>query len=137
MYSSQQVANLQASHTDSELRALGNFSGHSDALLDGGASCSNRDISVFQGYEGLVDGIPQYSVQISNNCPSCDPWDIHVFCGWFASARLVNSNRFKRIWYDDCLVNGGRALRYGEVLTFAYANTRMYPIRLKSARFCR
>lgn len=107
-------------------------------LDDAGTLCSSKDISIFQGYEGPnALGIPQFSVQISNNCMSCDPWDIHAFCGWFASAQLVNYNSFKRIVYNDCLVNGGRGLRYGEILRFTYANTMMYPIRLKSASFCR
>ncbi|XP_024360234.1 uncharacterized protein [Physcomitrium patens] len=68
--------------------------------------CSNKDISIFQGRD-TSSGIPQCIVQISNTCLSdCAPSDIHVLCGWFASALLVNPNTFRRIGYNDCHVNG-------------------------------
>lgn len=98
--------------------------------------CTNKDISIFQGRD-TSSGIPQYIVQISNTCLSdCAPSDIHVFCGWFASASLVNPNTFKRIEFNDCLVNGGNPLRHGDIIRFAYANSFMYTIRFKSAKFC-
>ncbi|KAH8934894.1 hypothetical protein BDL97_17G004200 [Sphagnum fallax] len=72
--------------------------------------CTNKDVSIFQGQVGF-SGIPQYIVQIVNTCMSeCAPSDIHVYCGWFASALLVNPNIFSRIAFNDCLVNGGRPL---------------------------
>jgi hypothetical protein len=98
--------------------------------------CTNKDISIFQGQDGS-SGIPQYIVQIVNTCLSnCAPSDIHVYCGWFASALLVNPNIFSRVAFDDCLVNGGRPLRPGDIIRFEYANSFMYPIRFKSASFC-
>lgn len=98
--------------------------------------CTSKDISIFQGRD-TSSGIPQYVVQISNTCLSdCAPSDIHVFCGWFASALLVNPNTFRRIGYNDCLVNGGKSLRHGDIVRFEYANSFMYSLRFKSAKFC-
>ncbi|KAG0557915.1 hypothetical protein KC19_11G166000 [Ceratodon purpureus] len=98
--------------------------------------CTNKDISIFQGRD-TSSGIPQYIVQISNTCLSdCAPSDIHVFCGWFASALLVNPNTFRRIGFNDCLVNGGKPLRHGDIVRFEYANSFMYALRFKSAKFC-
>ncbi|KAG6549213.1 hypothetical protein Mapa_009199 [Marchantia paleacea] len=97
--------------------------------------CSNKDISIIQNEEPNA-GIPRYVVQIVNTCISdCAPTDIHVFCGWFASSPLVNPNYFKRLAYNDCLVNGGRPLAPGSVIQFQYANTFMYPMRFRSANF--
>jgi hypothetical protein len=99
--------------------------------------CTNKDISISQGPDGS-SGIPRYLVQIVNTCMSdCAPSQVHVTCGWFASALLVNPNTFQRLAYNDCLVNGGNPLKYGEIVRFSYANSFMYPIRFKSASFCR
>jgi len=114
------------------------FSGqvNNDSCVLSAGMCTNKDISIFQGRD-TSSGIPQYIVQISNTCLSdCAPSDIHVFCGWFASASLVNPNTFKRIQFNDCLVNGGNPLRHGDIIRFAYANSFMYTIRFKSAKFC-
>ncbi|EFJ09563.1 hypothetical protein SELMODRAFT_129580 [Selaginella moellendorffii] len=100
-------------------------------------SCTSKDISISQGRDSSSSGIPQYVVQIVNTCMSdCAPSNIHVFCGWFASAPLVNPKAFRRLNYDDCLVNDGKPLRHGEIIRFQYANSFMYPLRFKSAKFC-
>ncbi|CAK9212254.1 unnamed protein product [Sphagnum troendelagicum] len=105
-------------------------------MLDPNQVCTNKDISIFQGQVGF-SGIPQYIVQIVNTCMSdCAPSDIHVYCGWFASAMLVNPSIFSRVAFNDCLVNGGRPLRQGDIIRFEYANSFMYPMRFKSASFC-
>ncbi|KAH9530895.1 hypothetical protein CY35_19G007800 [Sphagnum magellanicum] len=105
-------------------------------MLDPNQVCTNKDVSIFQGQVGF-SGIPQYIVQIVNTCMSdCAPSDIHVYCGWFASAMLVNPSIFSRVAFNDCLVNGGRPLRQGDIIRFEYANSFMYPIRFKSASFC-
>ncbi|XP_024518811.1 TPD1 protein homolog 1 [Selaginella moellendorffii] len=102
-----------------------------------GNSCTSKDISISQGRDSSSSGIPQYVVQIVNTCMSdCAPSNIHVFCGWFASAPLVNPKAFRRLNYDDCLVNDGKPLRHGEIIRFQYANSFMYPLRFKSAKFC-
>ncbi|GLT32623.1 hypothetical protein SLA2020_072770 [Shorea laevis] len=99
-------------------------------------SCTNRDISIFQSKD-ITSGIPQYIVQIVNTCVhGCVPSDIHLHCGWFASARIVNPRTFKRVMYDDCLVNGGKPLKTGQTIRFTYSNSFMYPLAFKSAKFC-
>lgn len=99
--------------------------------------CTNKDISISQSRDGF-SGIPRYSVQIVNTCMSdCAPGAIHVYCGWFASSPPPNPNVFKRIAFNDCLVNGGRPLMQGGIIQFQYANSFMYPLRFRSAEFCR
>ena len=97
-------------------------------------SCSSDDIEIEQGpLATLPDGIPTYVVQILNVCISgCTISDIHISCGWFSSATLVDPNIFKRVSYDDCLVNAGEPLAAGQSLTFQYANTRSYPLSVSS-----
>ncbi|KAJ9154603.1 hypothetical protein P3X46_027923 [Hevea brasiliensis] len=99
-------------------------------------TCTGRDISISQG-RGSSSGIPQFIVEIANTCVSgCAPSNIHLHCSWFASATLVNPTNFKRLSYDDCLVNGGNPLNNGQIIRFTYSNTFMYPLRFKSAKFC-
>ncbi|KAK3188666.1 hypothetical protein Dsin_028227 [Dipteronia sinensis] len=103
-------------------------------LVHGG--CTNRDISISQSRDS-TSGIPQYIVQIVNTCVSgCAPSQIHLHCAWFASARIVNPRTFKRLSYDDCLVNGGKPLKTSQIIRFTYSNSFMYPITFKSAKFC-
>lgn len=106
-------------------------------MLDIADECTNKDISITQRRDGSP-GIPRFNVQIVNTCVSdCAPADIHVYCGWFASSPPPNPNTFQRLSYNDCLVNGGRPLGHGAIIQFQYANSFMYPIRFRSARFCR
>lgn len=100
-------------------------------------SCTNKDISISQSRETLT-GIPKYVVQIVNTCVSseCAPYNIHLHCGWFASARIINPNLFKRLSFDDCLVNGGKPLTSSQIIRFTYTNSFVYPLALKSAKFC-
>lgn len=103
-----------------------------------GTSCTVRDLSISQS-KGSTTGIPQYRVQIVNTCVSqsgCAPSNIHLHCGWFASTRIVNPRFFKRLSYDDCLVNSGQTLKTGQMISFSYSNSFMYPISIKHARFC-
>ncbi|KAK9120153.1 hypothetical protein Scep_018246 [Stephania cephalantha] len=98
------------------------------------ARCTTDDIVVNQGpTTPLPSGIPTYTVQISNVCDTgCDISHIHLSCGWFSSARLINPTIFHRIDYDDCLVNGGHPLRNGDTISFAYANSFSYPLSVLS-----
>ncbi|CAJ2654040.1 unnamed protein product [Trifolium pratense] len=100
-------------------------------------SCTNKDISISQSRETLT-GIPQYVVQIVNTCVSseCAPYNIHLHCGWFASARIINPKLFKRLSFDDCLVNGGKPLTSSQIIRFTYFNSFVYPLSFKSAKFC-
>lgn len=101
---------------------------------EGAPSCSINDILVDQGAtEPLPNGIPTYTVEVQNVCVSgCSISNIHLSCGWFSSARLVDPSIFRRVGYDDCLINGGELLSPGETLSFQYANTFMYPLYVSS-----
>ncbi|CAA0806907.1 TPD1 protein homolog 1 [Striga hermonthica] len=98
--------------------------------------CSKSDIIVSQGpTEPLPNGIPTYTVEIMNVCVSgCDISAIHLRCGWFSSARLVNPRVFKRLDFDNCLVNNGKPLTNGRTLSFQYANTFPYSMTVSSVR---
>ncbi|XP_050371507.1 TPD1 protein homolog 1-like [Argentina anserina] len=100
-----------------------------------GTACSKNDITIFQGETSpLPNGIPAYTVQILNMCVSagCSISDIHINCGWFSSARFVNPRVFRRMDYNDCLVNDGQPLGPGQTLSFQYANTFPYPLSVSS-----
>ncbi|CAL8158033.1 unnamed protein product [Prunus armeniaca] len=99
-----------------------------------GEKCSKADIVINQGPTGpLPSGIPTYTVEIMNVCASgCDISRIHLTCGWFSSARLVNPRIFKRLHYNDCLVNDGKPLVNGGTLSFQYANTFLYHLSVSS-----
>ncbi|XP_019437512.1 PREDICTED: protein TAPETUM DETERMINANT 1-like isoform X1 [Lupinus angustifolius] len=95
-----------------------------------GDKCSMADIVITQGpTTPLPNGIPTYTVDIINMCLNgCDISGIHLSCGWFSSARLINPKLFKRLHYNDCLVNDGRPLINGDSISFQYANTFLYPL---------
>lgn len=99
-----------------------------------GDKCSNSDIVINQGpTDPLPSGIPTYTVEIMNVCTTgCDISGIHLSCGWFSSARLINPRLFRRIRYDDCLVNNGKPLVNGHTISFQYANTFRYPLTVSS-----
>ncbi|KAG0556830.1 hypothetical protein M758_11G079500 [Ceratodon purpureus] len=97
--------------------------------------CSKADISITQGRSGNRNGIPAFSVQITNLCMNrnCQLQNIHVACAAFASARPLDSRVFQRIKFNDCLVMGGAPLRAGGSVAFEYANSSEYPLRVVSA----
>ncbi|KAL8140878.1 hypothetical protein V2J09_006899 [Rumex salicifolius] len=98
--------------------------------------CSDSDLVVNQGpSHPLPSGIPTYTVQITNTCTTgCDIARIHIRCGWFSSARLIDPSLFKRVRYDDCLVNGGNPIPNGQTISFQYANTYSYPLAVTSMK---
>ncbi|XP_030539871.2 TPD1 protein homolog 1-like [Rhodamnia argentea] len=129
---------LNQSRAEARASKMAVFS-HRRLVLHGSSSeCTNRDISISQSRDSSSSGIPQFIVQIVNTCaaPRCSPSGIHLHCGWFASARVVNPRRFKRLSYDDCLVNGGEALNPSQIVRFTYSNSFMYPLVFKYAKFC-
>ncbi|KAL3623870.1 hypothetical protein CASFOL_032686 [Castilleja foliolosa] len=77
-------------------------------------------------------GIPKYRAIITVLCSNCWVARVHLRCGWFASANLVPPDEFKRLAYDDCLVNGGRPMANGKTIAFTYSNTFMYPLSVAS-----
>ncbi|KAF5191793.1 Tapetum determinant [Thalictrum thalictroides] len=96
--------------------------------------CSASDINVNQGQTTpLPNGIPTYTVNIMNLSPAgCTISGIHLSCGWFSSARLINPSIFRRLGYDDCLVNDGNPLASGAAVSFQYANSFSYPLSVSS-----
>ncbi|GAB2224739.1 hypothetical protein Droror1_Dr00005509 [Drosera rotundifolia] len=103
-----------------------------------GSTCSRDSISIFQGpTEPLPNGIPTYTVQIQNVCiTGCSICNIHLSCGWFSTARLIDPNVFRRVDYDDCVVNNGDPLGPGESVSFQYANSFSYPLSVLSLVCC-
>ncbi|KAK6945777.1 hypothetical protein RJ641_013321 [Dillenia turbinata] len=95
-----------------------------------------EDLTVVQGQTPhLPNGIPAFTVMISNTCQTgCNISNIHLHCGWFSSAILVNPKIFRRLAFDDCLVNDGQPLKSGSTLQFRYANSRSYPLSISSMR---
>ncbi|MCL7047199.1 hypothetical protein MKW94_025290 [Papaver nudicaule] len=92
---------------------------------------STKSVGIQGNTAPLPTGVPTYTVEISNVCAiGCDVSNIHVSCGWFSSVRLVNPKTFKRIAYDNCLVNNGEVLRNGQSISFTYANTFKYPMKV-------
>ncbi|KAI8012333.1 Protein TAPETUM DETERMINANT 1 [Camellia lanceoleosa] len=125
---------LHSPQGDNNITTTSTLLSHRKLLQSG--KCTNRDISITQG-QGSSTGIPEYIVEITNTCLSnCPPSNIHLHCGLFASARLVDPQLFKRLSNDDCLVNGGKPLKASQVIRFSYSNTFKYPISFKSAKFC-
>ncbi|KAJ4973725.1 hypothetical protein NE237_006899 [Protea cynaroides] len=104
-----------------------------------GEKCSRSDIVVSQGATSpLPNGIPTYTVEIVNACTvtGCDISGIHLSCGWFSSARLINPKLFKRIRYNDCILNDGKPFPSGASLSFQYANSFPYPLAVSSVVCC-
>ncbi|KAK9278121.1 hypothetical protein L1049_027679 [Liquidambar formosana] len=97
--------------------------------------CTPTDITLSQSpTEKLPSGIPTYTVEITNECTSgpCAIFNIHVSCGSFASAILINPDIFRRLAIDDCLVNNGQPLQPGVTLSFKYATTFSYNLSVKN-----
>ncbi len=95
------------------------------------------DINLVQGQEGTMDGIPLFGVEITNVCTGgCPISDVHVACGDFASATLVNPAVFRRLSLNDCLVNNGKPISNGDMIRFEYDNSFMYSMHVRSAVTC-
>ncbi|XP_051125126.1 TPD1 protein homolog 1-like [Andrographis paniculata] len=114
----------------------GDGDGSSNRIGEGNPTCSPEDIVVYQNASTpLPSGIPTYTVEFSNPCVdgNCIPIsNIHISCGWFSTARLINPAVFHRIAYNDCLLNGGQAINPGETVFFQYANTFKYPMTVST-----
>ena len=82
---------------------------------------------------GRPGGVPCYSVTITNTCLSCTVRDLHVSCGEFGSARLVDPSDFRRLAVGDCIVRGGGALGAGETISFDYSNQFQFNLHVASA----
>ncbi|CAD5177429.1 unnamed protein product [Musa acuminata subsp. malaccensis] len=120
--------------TDKNVIGTSSSSSSTDRVGDG---CSKDDIVVHQGATPpLPSGIPTYTVVVLNLCPSrggCAMAHIHLTCGAFSSARLVNPRIFRRLRVNDCLLNDGRPLPSGSSISFQYANSFSYPLAVSNA----
>ncbi|KAH6777271.1 tapetum determinant protein [Perilla frutescens var. hirtella] len=109
---------------------------NTDRVGSGGEGCSKDSIILNQSQTPpLPSGIPTYTVYIENVCllaEGCSISDIHLSCGWFSTARTINPTVFRRLGYNDCLVNDGKPLNPGESISFAYADTFAYPLAVSS-----
>ncbi|KAI3930150.1 hypothetical protein MKW92_020712 [Papaver armeniacum] len=101
-----------------------------------GMRCPTNTLEVFQSrVDPLPGGWPQHFVQICNICATnCTAYDIHLSCGWFASAKLINPRDFRRLRFNDCLVKDGKELEAGICLSFTYAETYPYPLAVSSIK---
>ncbi|KAK2984699.1 hypothetical protein RJ640_014036 [Escallonia rubra] len=129
------ITQLQSSpHRKLLIRSDVAFSSEMEPKRIWGDKCSKSDIAIYQSpTTPLPSGIPTYTVEIVNECVNgCDISGIHFSCGWFSSARLINPRIFKRLRYDDCVVNDGKPLVNGRILSFRYANTFLYPLSVSS-----
>ncbi|CAK9209921.1 unnamed protein product [Sphagnum jensenii] len=106
-------------------------------LSEFNGTCTKLDINLVQGQEGTTGGIPTFGVEITNVCTGgCPISDVHVACGDFASAMLVNPAMFRRLSLNDCLVNNGNPISDGDMIRFEYDNSFMYPMHVQSAVTC-
>ncbi|XP_056685790.1 TPD1 protein homolog 1-like [Spinacia oleracea] len=97
-------------------------------------TCSTTDVYIAQiDSAPLPSGIPTYNVIIVNACASgCSISDIHVKCEDFSSVETVNPTLFRRLAFDNCLVNDGNFLAPGKQLSFQYANDKRYDLSVFS-----
>ncbi|KAJ1254840.1 hypothetical protein BS78_09G153600 [Paspalum vaginatum] len=124
------------------LRPPGGVAGEAGVLpsrMDEGCSGA-EDIAIYQGHaSSLPSGVPAYKVDVVNRClggldgGECAIAGIHIRCGWFSSASLVDPSKFRRLGHDDCLLNDGRPLLGGETVSFEYANSFPYPLTVRLA----
>ncbi|CAM6123183.1 unnamed protein product [Calypogeia fissa] len=80
-----------------------------------------------------LDGLPVYHVTVMNTCLDCSVQDIHIACEDWASATEVNPLVFKRIAYNDCIVNDGKPISSQGVVFFEYTNSFPYPMHVESS----
>ncbi|XP_010535235.1 PREDICTED: protein TAPETUM DETERMINANT 1-like [Tarenaya hassleriana] len=112
------------------------FSTGAGKVMEGGGRCRKNNIVISQeSTQPLPNGIPTFRVEITNQCVTgCSISDIHLNCGWFSSATLIRPNVFKRLSYNDCLVNGGQPLEFGHTVSFQYATSFLFPLSVSSVQ---
>ncbi|KAG6473751.1 TPD1 protein homolog 1-like [Zingiber officinale] len=92
-------------------------------IVKGGLSqgqCSLSDISVTQTAVGVVQGVTEYQVSISNGC-ICTHLNVVFQCAGFNSVEPVDPDLFKPTGGDQCLVNHGGPIHDGDTISFNYA----------------
>ena len=99
-----------------------------NAIMGDGTRCCGSQIRIYQWPSGFTAlNIPKFTVQIVNEAwDAASVFDVHVSCGEFASASLINPMIFRRLGLGDCLLKNGDTLSPGEVISFEYANILPY-----------
>ncbi|RWR86984.1 protein TAPETUM DETERMINANT 1 [Cinnamomum micranthum f. kanehirae] len=123
------------SRTSPHRKLLGQGGGDAEPERAGpGFGLCKHELRVYQGQTTpLPSGIPTYTVNVLNVCQTrCDISEIHLRCGRFSSARLINPKVFRRLSLNDCLVNDGKPIRAGGSVSFQYADTFSYPMQIGS-----
>ncbi|KAE8777307.1 hypothetical protein D1007_49958 [Hordeum vulgare] len=96
--------------------------------------CSQDLLEVSQiNAPSMAGGMPTYSVGITNTCIDCLVCDVHIACGDFASNDVIDPDKFRRLGFNDCLVNGGRSIEPSFPVSFQYGNSFPYPMTVASA----
>ncbi|KAH7859265.1 hypothetical protein Vadar_033876 [Vaccinium darrowii] len=111
----------------------------SDAIWGSSAAgyCCGAEIRIYQWPSGFgALNVPKFNVLIVNEAwgaPS-GVFDVHISCGEFASASLINPLLCRRVATGDCLLKNGKLLYPGEVISFQYANILPYPLAVLQVR---
>ncbi|XP_037427830.1 TPD1 protein homolog 1B-like [Triticum dicoccoides] len=96
--------------------------------------CSKDLLEVSQfNAPSMAGGMPTYSVEFTNTCIDCAVCDVHVACGDFASNDVIDPDKFRRLAFNDCLVNGGGTIEPSFPVSFQYGNSFPYPMTVASA----
>lgn len=88
----------------------------------GAAKCSLSDVAVTQTtISGQIGGYPEYYVTVLNGC-ICTQSDVKLACPGFNSSMYVNPDIIRPDADGKlCTLNGGGAVRNGDVIKFYYA----------------
>ncbi|CAM0874846.1 unnamed protein product [Alopecurus aequalis] len=100
------------------------------------SGCSDPEelVQVYQNIAAnLPTGMPAYSLEITNTCINCTVCNVHLSCGDFANTELVDPATFRRLAINDCLVKDGGPIGPGEMVSFDYSNSFLYPMKVASA----
>lgn len=82
----------------------------------------------------LPDRTPTWLVNITNQCEwRCAISKIHVRCGSLSCVTPIDPTVFKRLRYNDCLVNNDNRLAFGATMSFSYAKKWQYSFPVSSA----
>ncbi|GJN36212.1 hypothetical protein PR202_gb25052 [Eleusine coracana subsp. coracana] len=109
------------------------LSAMADRRITAPDECSEEAVVVLQDNQGpMPNGIPSYTVTITNTCLGCTVHDVHVACGEFASTELVSPSEFRRLTIGDCLVLDGGAMGPGDTIAFEYSNSFQYDMDVVS-----
>lgn len=67
---------------------------------------SRDDVAVYQGgaLRRCSTGCPPTPCRSSTSLSGCAVADIHLSCGWFSSARLVNPSAFHQMGFEGCQI---------------------------------